>query len=148
MINELTILENLQTTIQEHLNEFLVSQDIWISGKDVALDFPDPDQMKDSKMLYIVPDYVNYEALATRNDQSEFRITVFVLCKRNTATNLATQVFAYSRALYQTVRKYKELGGIVDFTDVNSMDFYPAVDLNKSVQGMEISLTVRYTKDF
>ena len=41
-----------------------------------------------------------------------------------------------------------ELEGTVDFSRVTNAEFYPAIDLNKNVQGAEVSVALEYTKDF
>ena len=40
------------------------------------------------------------------------------------------------------------LDGAVDFTDINDVTFYPAVEANPNVRGAELSLKIRYTKDY
>lgn len=148
MINELTILQNMETTIEGHINEYLPSGTAELSAANITIDFPDIDRMPKDVMIYIAPSYAEYEPLATRNDKSAFTVSVFLLCKRDTAANLTIKTYAYYNALYETLRHYMELGGTVDFARVTNAEFYPAIDLNKNVQGAEISVTVEYTKDF
>ena len=35
-----------------------------------------------------------------------------------------------------------------DFIEITDADFYPAVEGNRNIQAIEVSVSVRYTKDF
>lgn len=148
MRSELTILNNLETTIEGHINEFLPSGTTTLSADNVVVDFPDIDRMPKSTMIYIAPDYSDFEPLATCNDQTSFNVKVCLVCKRDTAANLTTKTFAYYNALYETLKKYQALAGASDFIKVENAQFFGAIDMNKNVQGAEISVSVEFTKDF
>lgn len=150
MKNELTALEALRTTIINGLNAYLPSGSLFaaISADNVEIAFPVTEQMKENVMFYLFPDYADYQSLATTSDSVEFRIKVFLLVKRDTHSNLTEKYFGYQTALFELLRTETSLGGVVDFTDINDTEFYPAVDYNPNIQGAEISVSVRYTKDF
>lgn len=150
MKNELTVLNALESLIVSNLNNYLPSGDLFddITADNVSVEFPVVDQMKKSVMFYLVPDFADYQSMATTNDSVEFRVKIFVLVKRDSQENLTVKYFGYQTALYQLLRNETGLGGVADFTDVNDAEFYPAVDFNPNVQGAEISVSVRYTKDF
>lgn len=148
MINELTVIEAMETTIESNINTYLSSDLSSLSSANVTIDFPDVDLMPKDVMIYLHPNYAQYEALATTNDRSLFTVSVFLLCKRDTKVNLTKKMFGYYNALYETLRRHMELSGTVDFSSVTNVEFYPAIDMNKNVQGAEISVAVEYTKDF
>ena len=148
MINELTIIEKMEKTIEDNINTYIEGDVPYLSAANVTIDFPDVDQMPRDVMIYLHPNYAEYENLATTNDRSVFTVAVFLLCKRDTRQSLTKKTFVYFNALYETLRRHMELEGTVDFSRVTNAEFYPAIDLNKNVQGAEISVTVEYTKDF
>lgn len=148
MINELTIIKKLEKTIEDNINTYIGSGLSALSSANVTIDFPDVDQMPKDVMIYLHPNAAEYEPLATTNDRSVFSVAVFLLCKRDTSANLTLKMFGYFNALYETLRRHMELGGTVDFSRVTNVEFYPAIDLNKNVQGAEVSVALEYTKDF
>ena len=114
----------------------------------VLIDFPSVDQMPAPSTVFMLPDYAEYESLATVNDRAEFRVNVWILCKRAPKADLTTKVYQIYNEIYELLRKDTDLGGYVDFSEVRSADFYPAVEMNKNVQGIEMSLAIQYTKDW
>lgn len=148
MVNELTIIEAMETTIEDNINTYIDNHLPNLSAANVRIDFPDVDSMPRDVMIYLHPNYAQYETLATTNDRSLFTVSVYLLCKRDSMANLTKKMFGYYNALYETLRRHMELGGVVDFSAITDVEFYPAIDMNKNVQGAEISVTVEYTKDF
>ena len=148
MKNELTILNRLCTVIQGQLNCHLPQELQSIDEKNVCIDFPDTDLMPKNTMFYLVPNWANYESLSTNSDSSTLNVAVFILCKKDKQENLIRKIHGYFNALYSLLRTNISLDGEADFTDINDVDFYYAVEGNKSVQGAEISVSIRYTKDF
>ena len=148
MKNELSVLLALQDVIAKKLNDFLPQDFASISDKNVLIDFPNVDQMPMKNMFYIQPDYAEFEALTTSSDVSSFRVSVFILSKKDTKANLTILNYGYYNALCELLRSNMTLDGTVDFTDINDVTFYPAVDANPNVRGAELSLEIRYTKDY
>lgn len=148
MRNELVIINSLKTVIQSQLNSHLDQSLETISEKNVAIDFPETDQMPMKTMLYIQPNWANYEALTTESDSSLFNMAVFIVCKKDKMENLTRKVYGYFNALYSLLRTNWSLSGEADFTEITDADFYPAVEGNRNVQAIEVSVSVRYTKDF
>jgi hypothetical protein len=148
MKNELSVLLALQDVIAKKLNDFLPQDFASISDKNVLIDFPNVDQMPMKNMFYIQPDYAEFEALTTSSDVSSFRISVFILSKKDTKANLTILNYGYYNALCELLRSNMTLDGTVDFTDINDVTFYPAVEANPNVRGAELSLEIRYTKDY
>ena len=148
MKNELTILNALKTVIQTQLSGYLTDNLASIGERNVAIDFPDTDQMPMKTMLYIQPNWANYENLSTESDLSTFGIALFIVCKKDTQENLTRKIYGYFNALYSLLRTNISLDGEVDFSSITDADFYPAVEGNKNVQAIEVSIAVSYTKDF
>ena len=148
MKNELSVLLALQDVIAKKLNDFLPQDFASISNKNVLIDFPNVDQMPMKNMFYIQPDYAEFEVLTTSSDVSSFRVSVFILSKKDTKANLTILNYGYYNALCELLRSNMTLDGAVDFTDINDVTFYPAVEANPNVRGAELSLKIRYTKDY
>lgn len=147
MISELDITKQLVKVIQDHLNEYL-PEGYAIVPKQVILDFPDVDKMPYSTCIYVHPDYSEAEELTTCSDEVNFRLSCFVVCKRDTQTNLTEKYFAYYNAVYYLLRNNTSLEGTIDETKIISVDFYPAIEGNPDVRGSEISLNTIFAKDF
>ena len=148
MKNELTILNALAGVIQRQFSEYLTHDLAPISERNVVIDFPDTDQMPMKTMLYIQPNWANYETLTTESDDSTFNIAVFVICKKDSQENLTRKVYGYYNALYRLLKTNMTLDCEVDFCSIDDADFYPAVEGNRNIQAIEVSVSVRYTKDF
>ena len=148
MKNELTILEQLRVVLQSDLNDHLEEGLEGIQEGSVVVDFPDTDLMRFQTVLYIQPNWADYESLSTQSDSSVFNVSIFILCKRDRKEELTRKIYGYFNAVYSLLRNDISLGGMVDFTDVDNAEFYPAVEGNRNVQGVEISVSIRYTKDF
>ena len=148
MISELDIMEQMVKVITEELNDHLPEGLESIVEGQVILDIPDPDQMPYPVMIYVFPDYVEYEEQTTESDRGNFRLTVFILCKRDSRYNLTVKTHGYYNALYDLLRTNTTLGALVDFTTVESATFYPAVDANRDIKGAEADVRTEYELDF
>lgn len=148
MINELDVIEQVVKVIQEGLNNYLDDSYPAITDKQVVIDFPKTDKMSYSTMIYVQPSYAEYEGLTTNSDKVDFRVSIFILVKKDTKYNLTLKRFAYYNALYNLLRCNTTLDAFVDRTSINDTTFYPAVEANENVQGSESSISVIFTKDF
>ena len=148
MRNELTILNAMKSVMQSQLNSYLAQDLSPIGERNVAIDFPDTDQMPMKTMLYIQPNWANYDALTTESDDSTLNIAVFIICRKDSQENLTKKIYGYFNALYLLLKADMSLDGEVDFCVIDDADFYPAVEGNRNIQAIEVSITIRYTKDF
>ena len=148
MKNELSILNALKGVLQVQLNAHLDEGMDQIGERNVAVDFPDTDQMPMKTMVYIQPNWANYETLSTESDDSTFNMAVFIVCKKDSQENLTRKVYGYFNAMYELLKTNWSLDGEVDFTAITDADFYPAIEGNRSIQAIEASVSVRYTKDY
>lgn len=148
MKNEYTVLQALATVIGNQIGQYIDVELPTLTSDNVLIDFPNTDKMPKNSMIYVQPDFAEYQALATQNDQASFRVSVFVICKRDTQAELSLKYLSYFNALYELLRTNTDLDGAVDFVDIINTDFYPAIEGDFNVKGVEISVSVRYTKDF
>ena len=148
MTNELVILEALKDVIVNNANTYLPEGYSTFTSSDVVIEFPDSDNMPSDVAVFIQGDSASYESLSTTTDASMFSVSVFVIGKRDTSANLTIKMYTYFNAIYETLRKSMSLDGNVDFASITGAEFYPAIEGNKNVQGVEISCALQYTKDF
>lgn len=148
MTNELATLEALRDVLIDEVNPYLPVDYTKLSSKNVLFEFPDSDTMPSDVTVFINGNYAEYEELATINDSATFTVSVFLIVKRDTKVNLTRKMYTYFNGIYQTLRSNLSLNQTVDFTRIPSADFYPAIEADKNVQGVDISVEIHYTKDF
>ena len=148
MTNEIDILNGLKEVISRELNNYLDDGIEHIDEKAVEIDAPDVDHMKYPTSIYIQPNYSSYENLTVRSDFAESRYAVFILCKRDTQTNLTIKTLSYAKALYECLKKNPTLNEVSDFTMIESSDFFMRVEGNENIKGVEISVVVQYAMEY
>lgn len=148
MTNEIDILNGLKEVISRELNNYLDDGIEHIDEKAVEIDAPDVDHMKYPTSIYIQPNYSSYENLTVRSDFAEGRYAVFILCKRDTQTNLTIKTLSYAKALYECLKKNPTLNEVSDFTMIESSDFFMRVEGNENIKGVEISVVVQYAMEY
>ena len=148
MTNELTVLEAMQSVLVSDVNKYLAEGWTQLTATNVVMEWPEVEGMTDDVTVFINGNYAEYEELATTNDQSTFTVSVFLMVKRDTRSNLTQKMYTYFNGIYQSLRESMSLNGVVDFTMITDADFFPAIEANKNVQGVEITVAVHYTKDF
>ena len=148
MTNEIDILNGLKEVISRELNNYLDDGIEPINEKAVEIDAPDVDHMKYPTAIYIQPNYSSYENLTVRSDFAEGRYAVFILCKRDTQTNLTIKTLSYAKALYECLKKNPTLNEVSDFTMIESSDFFMRVEGNENIKGVEISVVVQYAMEY
>ena len=148
MTNELTVLGALKGVLIANVNQYLQQGWTQLANKNVIMEWPEVEGMTDDVTVFINGNYGEYEELTTLTDASTFTISVFLMVKRDTRANLATKMYTYFNGIYQAIRKSMDLNHTVDFSMVTDADFFPAIEANKNVSGVEITLAVHYTKDF
>ena len=148
MTNEIDILNGLKEVISRDLNNYLDDGIEPINEKAVEVDAPDVDRMKYPTAIYIQPNYSSFENLTVRSDFAEGRYAVFILCKRDTQTNLTIKTLSYAKALYECLKKNPTLNEVADFTMIESSDFFMRVEGNENIKGVEISVVVQYAMEY
>ena len=148
MTNELTVLEAMKSVLVSDVNKYLAEGWTQLTTDNVVMEWPEVEGMTDDVTVFINGNYAEYEELATTNDQSTFTVSVFLMVKRDTRSNLTQKMYTYFNGIYQSLRESMSLNGVVDFTMITDADFFPAIEANKNVQVVEITVAVHYTKDF
>lgn len=148
MTNEIDILNGLKEVISRELNNYLDDGIEHIDERAVEIDAPDVDHMKYPTSIYIQPNYSSYENLTVRSDFAEGRYAVFILCKRDTQTNLTIKTLSYAKALYECLKRNPTLNEVSDFTMIESSDFFMRVEGNENIKGVEISVVVQYAMEY
>ena len=147
MMNELSIALQLISVLQNHLNEYL-TKDYQINKDQVVMGGPDVDKAPFPVTIYVEPNYSQMEGQGTTSDKIDFRLTVWVICKRDTQTNLTGKLFIYYNSIYYLLRNNTSLDGYIDKTDVLNAEFDLAVEANPNVRGADIQLSITFEKDF
>ena len=153
MKTEMMVLERLRDRIINHISEHFEADggkaDLAIlDEKSVVIDFPDVDNMRRDNMVYIEPDYENFEALSLMADQATMKVSVTILCKGAPHTTLIKRVFGYFTALCSLLASDRELDGFVDYTEVTDMDYYPYVTAAKGTCAIEATIRLRWDRIF
>lgn len=147
MVNELEILHKLRDVIVNNLNNYITYPEE-ISSKNVLIEFPDVDLMVKRTMIYLQSNYGEYENLSTESDESSYHVSLFILCKKDNIQSLTEKAFDIYNGLYKLFRTNMTLDNYVDFVDIESFDFYPAIEGNKNVVGIEMLLNIRYCREY
>ena len=153
MKTEMMVLERLRETIIKSIADHYSADEggadlVPLDEKSVVIDFPDVDNMRKDCMVYIEPDYENFEALSLMADQATMNVTVTILVKGAPHTTLIKRVFGYFTALCSMLASDRELDGFVDYTEVTDMDYYPYVTAGKSQSAIEATLRIRWDRIF
>lgn len=154
MISTLLILNNLEKLIAEHLNDYLddvEGVDVKlpeIGARNVSQDFPDTDSMPMPNMFNIVASYSENEELSVGSDLSTLNVSVFISCKREKSSVLQKRVLGYVSAFEMLLWHHQNLDNTTDMCDVVSCDYYPAIQGDINVAGVEISLAIQYAKEY
>lgn len=136
MKSELDVLNQLQSFLEKNLDV------------PVLLDYPMPDNMPQSTVVYIEPEEAEYEALTMYSDVAVLHSTIYILAKKDKSEELLKRVFKYSEQIFTLIRENQTLDGFLDFAVVNTLTYYPEVEVNKSIKAIEISLDLQWTKDW
>ena len=148
MSTALQVLKALQTVISSQLNDYLEEDIPPLKDGSVEITFPIVDQMSKNNMVYIQPSYAEFEPLTTTSDVVGFKVSLFILSKKDTRENLTIKNHGYYEALCRLLRSNTELDGAVSEVLLNNVTFYPAVEANPNIVGAELELTLGYEKDY
>lgn len=152
MKTDLTILNKLEQIIGEHLSDYIPKVDgldftlPLISPKNVSQSFPNVDNQPQPTMFNIVATYGENEELTVGSDLSTLNVSVFITSRRDKSSNLQKKIYGYFSALEMLLWHNQDLDSLVDFVDVVSADYYPAIENDINVAGIEVSLAIRYAK--
>lgn len=136
MKTELDVLNQLRSFLEDNLDV------------PVLLDYPIPDNMPHSTTVYIEPEEAVYESLTMSSDMAVLHATIYILSKKDKSEELLKKVFKYSEQITTLIRENQTLNGFLDFSTINTLTYYPEVDVSKSVKAIELSLDLQWTKDW
>lgn len=153
MKTDLQITKSLELLIAENLNDFLKDVDCEeeleeIDEKNVIQDFPDVDNSRKNTMFWIVPSYGENDELSVGSDFTTLQVSLFITSRRDKNCNLQKKVYGYFAALELLLWNHTNLHGEADFTDISSYDFYPAIDGDRNVAGIEVTIKIQYAKEY
>lgn len=153
MKTELQVLDQLKKVIAEQLNDYYSEVDDRelleeISEANVEIGFPELDSMKKNTMFYINPDFEEITDLSMATDFASMNSNLYIMCKGAKNEVLIKKVFGFYTALYALIRDNQTLDDFVDFSRINSMDFYPAVTASQTMTAIEVSISIQWSKCF
>lgn len=148
MKTEYSVLEALKNTIVTHVNEYLPETAEQITASHIDIDYPDIDNCKHNTQIFITPNTASYEGKTWGSDLAVFNVDIFILCKKAPNTTLIQNVFMYSNAIYQMLRNNQGLDGYIDFSEVDNLEYYPAIDPVGKQVAISLSLSLQWEKDF
>ena len=104
--------------------------------------------MRKDTVIYIQPDYENFEALSLHADQATLNLTLTILTKGARSDVLIKRVFGYFTALCSLIHQDRSINGFVDHAEVTDMDYYTAVTASKTVVGIEMAVRLIWDRTF
>lgn len=154
MKSELQVLNQLKNVIAEQLNDYLSADEEnsglleEISEANVIIDYPDIDNMPKNTTFYIQPDSEEVEDLSMITDFTRMRLLIYIICKGAKSETLIKKVFGYYTALFMLIRNNQTLDGMVEFSKINSMDYYPSVTASSTMTAIEAGVEINWAKTF
>ena len=148
MTSELDIMNGLHDVLIRDINDYTSNAVEGMDDKSIVVDFPDVDNMRKPTMIFIQPNYSDYEALTYSSDQTSFTMSVFLVAKKASSKVLQDKVFALYDGLYKLLKTNNTLDSIVDWVGVNSMDYYPQLTATETVKGIEVSIQCVFEKSW
>ena len=151
MKNTLAVYDGVRDCLSRHINDYLNESNCpydiivpAIEDKQIVVDFPDLDKIPQNNMLYIIPDYFEITPQTCCTNLVTSAIKVYIFCKRDNHDNLIKRASTYFNALCQTIMRYPTLDGAVNYAEMTSADYYPAVTANGSIAAYEVNVNLRY----
>lgn len=150
MKNTLAIYDGVRDCLVKHINDYLNNNcpfDVIvpsIEDKNVVVDFPELDKIPFNNTIYIIPDYFEISPQTVCTNLVTSAIKIYVFCKRDAHDNLIKRASTYFNAVCQTIMRYPTLDGTVNYAEMTSADYYPAVTANGSISAYEINVNLRY----
>lgn len=148
MTSELDILNGFHDVLIRDINDYTSNAVEGMDDKSIVVDFPDIDNMRKPTMIFLQPNWTDYETLTYDSDQSNFTISVFLVAKKASSTVLQEKLFALYDGLYKLLKTNNTLDSLVAYTVVQSMDYYPALTADNNVKGIEVSIQVVFEKSW
>lgn len=148
MTSELDIMTGLHDVLIRDINDYTSNAVEGMDDKNIVIDFPDPDNMRKPTMIYIQPNYADYEPLTYSADQTSFTMSVFLVAKKASSTVLQDKLFALYDGLYRLLKTNNTLDSIVAWVGISNMEYYPQLTASDTVKGIEVSIQCVFEKDW
>lgn len=104
-------------------------------------DFLDLDKYSKSRQLFYFFDYYNYEYLSNQSESEEFEFKVYIVFKNDRVQNLRDNLLDYTSIFYTMFdQSGRNLGGIADYGQITSVEFFPAAEGHREVKIAEITI--------
>lgn len=146
MMSELEILQGLKMVLERDINDY--TESVELDKLSIEVNYPDIDNMRKTTMIFLQPNYADYDALTYTSDQTNFTLSLFIVAKRDKPAALQDKVFDVYNAVYKLLKKNNTLDSIVGYMVVQSMDYYPALTGTEDVKGIEVSIQAVFEKDW
>ena len=150
MKNTLAVYDGVRDCLLRHINDYLNQNcpyDIIvpaIEDRNIQVDFPDLDKIPQNNMIYIIPDYFEITPQTVCTNLVTSAIKVYIFCKRDNHDNLIKRASTYFNAVCQTIMRYPTMDGAVNYAEMTSADYYPAVTASNTIAAYELNISLRY----
>ena len=148
MTSELDIIKGLHDILVRDINSYTSNAVEGMDDKSIVCDFPDIDNMRKPTMIYLQPNYSDYEPLTYSSDQTAYTMSIFIVAKKASSQVLQEKVFALYDAVYRLLKTNNTLDSIVAWVGVQTMDYYPALTADAGTKGIEVSIQCVFEKDW
>lgn len=138
----------LAENLQDCLEEIAPSLSWEISGDNISLMFPNPDNMKCKQMLYLGIDRSEQEVLSVGSDKAVMDISACIICKGEQYEILLARISALYNAVILALRRDQTVDENVDGVAVSDCEFYPAVEAQHIATGCEFVISAEWVKSF
>lgn len=136
----------IKTYIQSHLPTVLTAKNM--SNLDAYVDdFLDLDKYTKSKQLFYDFNEYNFDVLTGQSRQEEFRFSIYLVFRKSAKADLKSQMLQYASALYEMFETSgSNFGGIADYGEISTVQFYLAAEGNLDVKIAQVDFTL-YTEE-
>lgn len=138
----------LADKLQDCLEEIAPTLSWEISGDNISLMFPNPDNMKCKQMLFLGIDKSEQEVLSVGSDKAVMDISACIICKGEQYDTLSQRTSALYNAVILALRRDQTVDENVDGIAVSSCEFYPAVEAQHIATGCEFVISAEWVKSF
>lgn len=142
-------LEGLKAYLVEHLDEYLANYDtpeipLGPVTADNFVTVVDLEKQKLPLIICLLPDQDEYEPTTPVNYDVTSHVTLVVLVRGDTREKLYNKALRTAVSIMQAIRADHTLGGSVADSQIESSDYYQAVEGSEDVKGTEIRLGLIY----
>jgi hypothetical protein len=144
------IIDAIQTKLQSDYNDIIdefPSDDVRIPSitqKNVVKYVVDFDKYKSPIEIFILPENEEISYLTQENDDVAFELTVLIVVRSDSEEKLVKKIMRLSGAFKEMIRRDPYINDSVGDSQVNSVEYFHAIEGNPGLKGAEIQLQVSY----